>query len=76
MPEPYEQANVETALTEHGFTVQQMPGGFSFYQRHISPGCDLMIDWSQGTYDWDDLKAQLENQGIDPEPIHNTLLHL
>ena len=76
MPEPYKQAKVEAALTEHGFNIQQMPGGFSFYQKHISPSCDLIIDWSQGIYEWDDLEDQLMDQGIDPEPIHNTLLNL
>ena len=74
MPEPYKQPEVEAALTEHGFNIQQLPGGFFFYQKHTSPGCDVLIDWSRGMYEWDDLRAQLVEQGIDPEPIHDTLL--
>lgn len=74
MPEPYKKAKVEAALIEHGFNILQTTGSFSFYQMHVSPGCDLVIDWSTGQYEWDDLKAQLEDEGIDPEPIHNSLL--
>ena len=76
MPEPYKKAKIDAALAEHGLNIQQLPGGVSLYQDYTFPGCDLVIDWSQGIYEWDDLKAQLEDQGIDPEPIHNTLLSL
>jgi len=71
--EVYEKAEIEAALTEHGFSIQKLPDSFYLYQNHNSPGYDVMLYWSEERYEWEDLKDQLEDQGIDPESIHNTL---
>ncbi len=76
MPETYNKSQVETALAQNGYNILQETGGLTIYQTNIQPGNDLVIDWSRGVCDWEDLKAQLEWNGIDPKPIHDILVQL
>lgn len=73
MSEKYTKSQVGAALSEHGFSILQEEGGFTIYQTNFYPGEDLIIDWVRGEYEWEDLRQQLEFQGIDPNPIHDYL---
>lgn len=73
MPETYGRKKTEKALLNCGFNILQEQGYLVTYQRNVYPGDELLLDWSRKQYDWEDLKRQLGNYGIDPEPIHTEL---
>ena len=73
VPEEYTKTEVEAALFESDWVILDEQGSFTCYQTHFHPGGDLVLDWSRGKYEWWDLRAQLEFQNVDPEPIYNRL---
>jgi len=73
--ESYTKDQVESALEESGYTVLQKYEGLVIYQTNTYPGDDLVFDWSRGMCDWEDIQAQLESNGVDPNPIHDCLCH-
>lgn len=76
MAESYTREQIETALTEEGYSTLQETGGLVIYQTFNYPGSDLVFDWSRGECEWSDIKAQLEENGIDSQAVYNRLPHL
>ncbi len=72
----YSKGQIETALFEQGFNILQEVGSLVLYQKNVFPAIDLIIDWSQGTYEWQDLQAQLEYQGINTKIFYDRLCDL
>jgi len=71
--EIYTKKQIEAALFDLGFTILQETGGFTIYQTNLYPGDDIVLDWSRGSFEWEDLRKQLEYHDIDPSPIHEYL---
>ena len=73
MHEYYERSEVDAVLAELGYTIVDGPSGITYYNNNFFPGSEIMIDWSLGNYEWEDLKANLEFNDIDPDPIYERL---
>lgn len=74
LPDDYDKASMEAALFKCGWTIfQEGTDDLTFYQTNFKPGGDLIIDWSKGTCEWSAVALQLEDQGIDSQPIRHSL---
>ena len=68
---------IEAALAaEEDYSILQETDGLVIYQTHKYPGNDLVLDWSRGKCYWEDIEAQLKDNGIDPQAIYSRLPHL
>ena len=67
--ECYAKDKIEAALFQSGWTILDEHGDFTRYQTNFQPGGDLVLHWSRGKYEWEDLREQLEFQNIDYKPI-------
>lgn len=66
----FARAEVEAILADAGFSIlQDGKDGLVFYSNNFNPPCDLILDWSRGKCEWDDIQGQLIDQGIDPTPF-------
>ena len=70
MPKRFTLAQINTCLSDNGWNILQEDSNFIIYQTNHHPGGDVYVPTSIGYYEWEYICRQLEDQSIDPEPLH------
>jgi len=73
VPEEYSREQIEAALAAAGISKLQEVGSLAVYNGNFYPGEDLVLDWSRGCYEWEDLRQHLEHQGVTPNSVYRLL---
>ncbi|MDO8749894.1 MAG: hypothetical protein Q7K03_01945 [Dehalococcoidia bacterium] len=73
MPERWNKGAVEAVLFGLGYYLAEDKDGLCWYTRNFYPGYDLVLDFSLGWMEWQDIENQLDFYDIPASPIHDAL---